>query len=136
LQYKANLDFKLLAGEKKLHMNAYVSPRKEVLKLSSVLDKEERTCKVKQEKRHKLQLFYTIICAIEEETIITGSARPTRIQHYSRLSYDRMINHLTELEEKGMIYRSAVGFLLITNKGKEFIKQYEQLMNLIEGASH
>ncbi len=117
-------------------MNAYVSPRKEVMKLSSVLDKGERMCKVKQEKRHKLQLFYTIICAIEEETIITGCARPTRIQHHSRLSYDRMINHFAELEQKEMIYRSAVGFVSITNKGKEFIKQYEQLMNLIEDAGH
>ena len=136
MQYKANLDFKLLAGEQKVHMNAYVSPRKEVMKLSSVLYKGERMRKVKQEKRHKLQLFYTIVCAIEEETIITGSARPTRIQHHSRLSYDRMINHFEELEEKGMIHRSAVGFASITNKGKEFIKQYQQLMNLIEDAGH
>ena len=126
----------MLAGELKAHMNAYVSPRKEVMKLSSVLDKGERMRKVKQEKRHKLQLFYTIACAIEEETIITGSARPTRIQHHSRLSYDRMINHFAELEQKGMIRRSAVGFVSITNKGKEFIKQYEQLMNLIEDEGH
>jgi predicted transcriptional regulator len=136
LQHKANLDFKLLVSQQKVHMNAYVSPRKEVMKLSSVLDKGERMCKVRQEKRHKLQLFYTIICAIDEETIITGSARPTRIQHHSRLSYDRMINHLAELEEKRMIYRSAIGFLSITNKGKEFIKQYERLINLIEDSDN
>ena len=136
LQYKANLHFKLSAGELKVHMNAYVSLRKEVMKLSSALDKTEKIRKVKQEKRHKLQLFYTIACAIEEETIITGSARPTRIQHHSRLSYDRMINHFAELEQKGMIRRSAVGFVSITNKGKEFIKQYEQLMNLIEDEGH
>lgn len=117
-------------------MNAYVSPHKEVMKLSSVLDKIERMRKGKQEKRHKLQLFYTIVCAIEEETIVTGSAPPTRIQHHSRMSYDRMINHFAELEEKGMICRSAVGFVSITNKGKEFIKQYEQLMNLIGHEGH
>jgi predicted transcriptional regulator len=35
-----------------------------------------------------------------------------------------------------MIHRSAVGFASITNKGKEFIKQYQQLMNLIEDAGH
>jgi predicted transcriptional regulator len=47
-----------------------------------------------------------------------------------------MINHLAELEEKRMIYRSAIGFLSITNKGKEFIKQYERLMNLIEDSDN
>jgi predicted transcriptional regulator len=40
------------------------------------------------------------------------------------------------LEEKGMICRSAVGLVSITNKGKAFIKQYEQLMNLIDDEGH
>ena len=115
-------------------MNAYVSPRKEVMKLSSVLEKGEGMCKVRQEKRHKLQIFYTIICAIDEETIITGSARPTRIQHHSRLSYDRMMNHFTELEDKGMIQRTTGRVVSITVKGREFVSQYDRLMRLIESA--
>ena len=102
--------------------------------LASVLDKQEQKCKLKQEKRHKLQLFYTIICAIEEDIFINGSARPTRIQHHSRLSYDKMINHFTELEEKGMIQRVSNGLVSITNKGRQFIKQYDELMKLIESA--
>src|SRR5919197_727724 len=113
-------------------MDVYVSPHKKIMKLTSVLHKGERMSKLKQEKRHKLQLFYTIICAIEEEIMITGSARPTRIQHHSRLSYDRMINHFTELEQKRMIHRTTDGIVSITVKGREFIKQYEELMNLIE----
>ena len=115
-------------------MNTRVSPHKKVVTLASVMREGERTCRLK-EKRHKLQLFYIIICAIEEETIINGTARPTRIQHHSRLSYDRMINHLTELQEKRMIQRSAKGTVSITNKAKEFIKRYDELMNLIEGSS-
>ena len=134
LQDKANLEFKFFVEEQKIHMSAYVSPHKKVVKLSSVLDKGERMYKLKQEKRHKLQLFYTIICAIEEETINTGCARPTRIQHHSRMSYDRMINHFAELEEKKMIQRTSGGLVSITNKAREFIKQYEELMNLIDGA--
>ena len=70
LQYKANLDFKLLAGELKAHMNAYVSPHEKVMIPISVLDKREQKRKLKNEKRHKLELFYIIMCAIEEETII------------------------------------------------------------------
>jgi len=116
-------------------MNADVSSRKKVVTLTSVMRQGDRTCKLKQEKRHKLQLFYTIICAIEEEVIINGSARPTRIQHHSRLSYDRMINHFTELEGKRLIQRTANGSVSITNKGREFIKRYDELINLIESSS-
>jgi predicted transcriptional regulator len=116
-------------------MNTGVSPHKKGVTLTSIMREGERTCKLKQEKRHKLQLFYSIICAIEEEIVINGSARPTRIQHHSRLSYDRMINHFTELQEKRMIQRTGNGSVSITDKAKEFIKRYDELMNLIEGSN-
>ena len=90
--------------------------------------------KLKQEKRHKLQLFYAILCAIEEDVTINQIARPTRVQHHSRLSYDKMMNHLMELEEKEMIYRTSEGLVSITSKGKKFIRQYDELINLIESA--
>lgn len=69
-----------------------------------------------QDKRHKLQLFFEILCAIEDDRISNGIAKPTRVQHFSRLSYDKMMNHLAELERKGMIHRDN-GLILITNKG-------------------
>jgi predicted transcriptional regulator len=89
---------------------------------------------LKQEKRHKLQLFYAIICAIEEDIITNDYARPTRVQHHSRLSYDKMMNHLIELEDKEMIYRTSNGLVSITKKGREFIKQYDELMKLIQSS--
>jgi predicted transcriptional regulator len=89
---------------------------------------------LKQEKRHKLQLFYAILCAIEEDITVNRTARPTRVQHYSRLSYDKMMNHLIELEEKEMIYRTGDGLVSITSKGRRFIRQYDELINLIESA--
>ncbi|MCI0565014.1 MAG: winged helix-turn-helix domain-containing protein [Nitrososphaera sp.] len=88
---------------------------------------------MKQEKRHKLQLFYDILCAIEEDVMYNEVARPTHIQHFTRLSYDKMMNHFDELEEKGMIHRVS-GLVAITAKGKKFIDQYDQLINLIESA--
>jgi predicted transcriptional regulator len=93
-------------------------------------------CKLKQEtkKRHKLQLYYAILCAIEEDTTVNKVARPTRIQHYSRLSYDKMMNHFIKLEEKGMMQRTNNGLVSITNKGREFTKQYDEMMNLVESA--
>ena len=86
---------------------------------------------MKQEKRHKLQLLYEILCAIEEGTIQNQGARPTLVQHVSRLSYDKMMNHFDELEGRGMIYRDR-GLITITSKGREFTKQYTDLVNLIE----
>jgi predicted transcriptional regulator len=93
---------------------------------------------MRQEKRHKLQLFYEILVAIEEYMTNNHdkAARPTHIQHTSRLSYDKMMNHFDELEKRGMIiYRRNVdGLISITDKGKQFIEQYKELMLLIESA--
>ncbi len=88
---------------------------------------------MRQEKRHKLQLFYEILCAIEEDTAHNEVARPTHVQHSTRLSYDKMMNHFDELEEKGMIHRVS-GLIAITAKGRKFIEHYDQLISLIESA--
>jgi len=87
---------------------------------------------LRHEKRHRLQLYYDILCAIEEDTFRNGDARPTRIQHYSRLSYDKMVNHFAEMESKGMIQHMPEGLLTITAKGRKFIEQYDELTTLIE----
>lgn len=87
---------------------------------------------MKQEKRHKFQLYYEILCAIADNTNDNELARPTRVQHSSRLSYDKMMNHFDELEKMGMICPLNGGLISITSKGMEFTKQYSQLTNLIE----
>ena len=89
---------------------------------------------MKQEKRHKLQLYYAILCAIEEDVTVNRIARPTRVQHYSNLSYDKMMNHLIELEQKEMIHRTGDGLVSITSKGRNFVRQYFELINLIQNA--
>ena len=88
---------------------------------------------MRQEKRHKLQLFYEILCAVEEDAMYNEVARSTHVQHSTRLSYDKMMNHLGELEEKGMVHRVS-GLVAITAKGKKFIEQYDDLTRLIESA--
>lgn len=87
---------------------------------------------MRQEKRHKLQLYRDILYAIEEDSIGSGAALPTHIQHHSRLSYDKMMNHFDELLQSGMIKRDDKGLLTITPKGKQFILQYDELILLIE----
>jgi predicted transcriptional regulator len=117
-------------------MSANFNSQKMAGNLTFVIDRGEggQKCKLKQEtkKRHKLQLYYAILCAIEEDTTINKVAKPTHIQHYSRLSYDKMMNHFIKLEEKGMMQRSNNGLVSITNKGREFTKQYDKMMNLVE----
>jgi len=89
--------------------------------------------RLRQEKRHKLQLYYEILCSIEEDMINNKVPRPTHIQHTSRLSYDKLMNHFIELEQKRMIQRdNTAGLISMTNKGKKFIEQYKELLLLIE----
>jgi predicted transcriptional regulator len=88
---------------------------------------------MRQEKRHKLQLFYEILCAIEDDIVHNKVARPTHIQHDCRLSYDKMMNHVIELERRSMIFREkSTGLISFTSKGKKFVKQYNELIKLIE----
>jgi predicted transcriptional regulator len=94
---------------------------------------------MKLEKRHKLQLYYEILVAIEGHMNNGGysAAKPTHVQQSTRLSYDKMINHFDELEEKGIIvYRRNIheGLISITHKGKLFVQQYNKLVTLIESA--
>jgi predicted transcriptional regulator len=91
---------------------------------------------MKQQKRHKLQLFYDILSAIEQDMYQnegTSLAKPTRVQQYSRLSYDKMTDLFGDLKNKHMIlrYKSNV-LLMITSKGRTFLKQYRELIDLIE----
>ena len=41
---------------------------------------------------------------------------------------------MIELEQKEMIYRTSDGLVSITNKGKKFIRQYDDLIYLIDSA--
>jgi len=90
---------------------------------------------MRQEKRHKLQLFYEILVAIDDSIINHKIAKRTHIQHNSRLSYDKMMNHINQLEQKGMIHLHREDnnqSITITSKGKLFVKRYNELINLIE----
>ena len=78
---------------------------------------------MKQQKRHKLQLFYDILSAIEQDMYQnegTSLAKPTHVQQYSRLSYDKMTDLFGDLKNKHMILRyESNGLLTITSKGRD-----------------
>ena len=86
---------------------------------------------MRQEKRHKLELFYEILRAIKEDTMHNEVSRPTHVQHFITLWCDNLVKHFDELDEKGMIHRVS-GLVSVTAKGKKLIEQYDQLISLIE----
>lgn len=84
----------------------------------------------RRERRHKLQIYYDILRAIQEEATYEGGAKPTRVQFLSNISYDRLSYYLDELESKKMIRRADT--LLITEIGLKFLRDYEEIRNLTE----
>lgn len=55
-------------------------------------------------------------------------AKPTRVQLRSNLAYDKLARYLDELENKKMILQSP---LLITEKGRDFLQDYDRISNFI-----
>ena len=84
----------------------------------------------RRERRHKLQIYHDILSAIQEESMNEGGAKPTRIQHLSNMSYDKLSRYLDELEAKKMINKADT--LSLTEHAREFLKEYEKIKDLIE----
>lgn len=57
-----------------------------------------------------------------------GVAKPTRVQLRSNLAYDKLARYLDELENKKMILQSP---LLITEKGRDFLQDYDRISNFV-----
>ena len=77
-----------------------------------------------------MELYYDILKAIMDEiTNDDGSvAKPTRIQLRSNLAYDKLARYLDELENMKMILQSP---LLITEKGRDFLQDYDRVSNFV-----
>jgi predicted transcriptional regulator len=78
-----------------------------------------------------LELYNDILKAIAEEITNdadNASAKPTRVQLRSNLAYDKLTRYLDELENKKMILQSP---LLITEKGRDFLHDYDRISNFI-----
>lgn len=77
-----------------------------------------------------MELYNDILKAIVEEITSDdgGVAKPTRVQLRSNLAYDKLARYLDELENKKMILQSP---LLITEKGRDFLQDYDRISNFI-----
>ena len=77
-----------------------------------------------------MELYNDILKAIVEEITSDdeGVAKPTRVQLRSNLAYDKLVRYLDELENKKMILQNP---LLITEKGRDFLQDYDRISNFI-----
>jgi predicted transcriptional regulator len=84
----------------------------------------------RRERRNKMNIHYSILDAIMQESKSDMIVRPTRVQFLSGLSYDSMRRHLDDLKERKMIhYKSGIS---ITEKGKAFVKDYKKIQEFTE----
>lgn len=80
-----------------------------------------------KEKRNRMELYYAVLNAIRIELIDNEVARPTRIQFLVGTSYDKLTTYFTELKIKNLI---TIDPLLVTEKGKKFLKEYDRINEL------
>ncbi len=85
-------------------------------------------CRLPKPKRSKLEIYNAILSAIRQE-LHGGEARPTRIQSKSNLAYDKLTRYLGELEGRAMITQNP---LLITEKGRDFLQDYDRIKDFLE----
>lgn len=60
-----------------------------------------------------------------------GHVRPTRVQHLSNMSYDKLKRHLLELEKTGLVSLKDTA-IAMTDRGREFLRSYDKLINLMD----
>jgi predicted transcriptional regulator len=77
-----------------------------------------------------MELYNDILKAIVDEITNDDNnvAKPTRVQLRSNLAYDKLARYLDELENKKMILQTP---LLITEKGRDFLQDYDRISNFI-----
>lgn len=91
----------------------------------------KQSCDLKSKpRRSKLELYNDILNAIVHEIANDddGVAKPTRVQLHSNLAYDKLARYLDELENKKMILQCP---LLITEKGRDFLQDYDRISNFV-----
>ena len=77
-----------------------------------------------------MELYNDILKAIMNEitNYDDSVAKPTRVQLRSNLAYDKLVRYLDELESKKMILKTP---LLITDKGRDFLQDYDRISNFV-----
>ena len=75
-------------------------------------------------------MYNDILKAIGDEIVNDDNSvvLPTRVQLRCNLAYDKLTRYLDELENRKMILQSP---LLITEKGRDFLQDYDRISNFV-----
>jgi predicted transcriptional regulator len=81
-------------------------------------------------KRSKLQIIYNIL-----ETLMQGEINPTKLATLVNMPYDRLMDLLEEMNEKGLVIISSSGKVKsvgITFKGVELYEELKKVVELLD----
>ena len=75
-------------------------------------------------------MYNDILKAVGDEIVNDDNSvvLPTRVQLRCNLAYDKFTRYLDELENRKMIQQSP---LLITEKGRDFLQDYDRISNFV-----
>jgi DtxR family manganese transport transcriptional regulator len=82
--------------------------------------------------RSRVKIYLDILETIE----IEEKVRLTRIMYSANLPYDRLLKYIDELKEKGFINEindNDNRFFILTDRGKEFIKELKKVESFLRG---
>ena len=84
-------------------------------------------------KRSKVAIMHDILLLIRSKD---GEARPTLIMYKANLSHQMLTEYMNEITQKGFILenidKKGRRTYTVTDKGHEFIKDYQQIKKFFE----
>ena len=86
-------------------------------------------------RRTRIDIIGDILSALRQRD---GRLKPTQLLYKANLSYQLLVEYLSELKEKGLVEEVVVGKkrerkeIVLTEKGFSFLHQYEQMKRFHE----
>lgn len=85
---------------------------------------------LKRGKRSKIQIYYDVLRMLCFELCVSHSSL-TKVAHMANLPYDRFQECLRQLDQLGMISNVEKGDLLVTEKGSEYVREFERINDFL-----
>ncbi|GGP22306.1 transcriptional regulator [Thermocladium modestius] len=77
-----------------------------------------------KKKRSRIEIIADILAYLDKN----GCSRPTRMATALNLSYDKLMDYVKELDQRGMIMTNMEG-ICITSRGLQFLREYTRWSN-------
>ena len=86
---------------------------------------------MKVQKRTKARIYFDVLRILRAELTKNGNPSLTKVAHAANLPYDRFGNCLEHLVQVGMVSQRDEK-LIVTDKGCEFIQEFERITDFLE----